>query len=41
MGVHRASSGAGSIVQSGLGAYSIPSFTVGPEACFNGHRRLL
>ena len=41
MGVHRPGSGSGSIVQSGLGAYSIPSFTVGPEACFNGHGRLL
>ena len=41
MGVHRPSSGGGSIVQSGFGAYSIPSFTVGPAACFNGHRRLL
>ena len=41
MGVHWASSGAGSILQSGLGAYSILSLAVGSEACFNGHRRLL
>ena len=41
MGVHRASSGAGSIVQSSLGSHSILSLAIGPEACFNGHRRLL
>jgi len=41
MGVHRASSGPGPIVQPSLGQDSMPSFAVGPQIHFNRHWRLL